>query len=120
VGIVTEKQFQFVCKAIYRVIVATLILQVVACVIMFWMSWHEIPGHQKVAVLLGVSVFSSWGNYWAKKSFFKREEVGLGVGGTTGIMYSLGTNVFWWCGYLFFEMFFVLCAIWLYFKAVWL
>lgn len=116
----TEKQFQVFCKVIYRVTVTTLGLQIAACAMMLWMSWYELPGHHEVVVLLGVSVFSSWGNYWAKKPFFKREEVGLGVGGTTGIMHSLATNIFWWLGYLFFELFFALCAIWLFIKGVWL
>ena len=117
----TEKQFKIFCKVIYRATVMTLGLQIVACGLMLWMSWYELPGHHEVVMLLGVSVFTSCAYYWvAKKPLFKREEVDLGVGGTTGIMYSLATNIFWWCGYLFFELFGVLSAIWLYIKAVWL
>ena len=116
----TEGQFQTFCKVIYGVTVMTLALQVVACTIMLWMAWHELPRHKDIMMLLGGSVFLSWGHLTLKKTFFKREEVSFGVYGPIGIMHSLGINLFWWCSYHFFELFFVLWALWLYLKTVWL
>lgn len=115
----TEQQFQVFCKVIYRVTVIILVLQIVACAMMLWMTWSKLPRHEDVTILLGGSVFSSWGNYWAKKPFFKREEVGLGVGGTTGIMHPLATNIFWWCGYYFFDLVFLVPAIKICVQAIW-
>lgn len=116
----TEKQFQIFCKVIYRVTLVTLVLQIVACVMMFWMFWKNIPEYQDVLILLGGSVLASFVYLSAKKSFFKREEVGLGLGGTTGIMHPLHINIMFWVLYFFFELVFVLGAIHLYIKAVWL
>lgn len=116
----TEKQFQIVCKVIYRVTVVTLVLQVAACAMMFWMSWNRLPDNQYIPVLLGVSVLGSLVHLGSKNSFFNREEVCSGVYGTTGVMHSLGTNIYYWSFYFFFELFGVLCAVWLYIKAVWL
>ncbi|WP_434985220.1 hypothetical protein [Vreelandella zhaodongensis] len=117
----TEQQFQIFCKVIYRVTVATLVLQIAACAMMFWMTWNELPRHEDVTMLLGWSVLTSCAYCWvAKKPLFKREEVALGVGGTTGIMHSLGVNIYFWSFYFFFELFGVLFAIWLYVKTVWL
>lgn len=116
----TEQQFQVFCKVIYWVTVATLMLQIAACAMMFWLSWRELPGHLDVAMLLGGSVFTSCAYYWvAKKPLFKREEVDLGVGGTTGVMYSLATNIFWWCGYHFMELVFLVPAIKICIQAIW-
>lgn len=117
----TEKQFQLFCKVIFRVTVLILVLQIAAVPMMFWMSWYELPEHKEVTMMLGGSVLASCHYYWiAKKPFFKREEVALGVGGTTGIMHPLGSNILWWSGYIFFELLFVLRAIWLYTSTVWL
>ncbi|WP_189429019.1 hypothetical protein [Halomonas urumqiensis] len=116
----TEKQFQISCKVIYQVTVIILVLQIVACAMMLWMTWSELPRHEDVTILLGGSVLASCVYSWvAKKPFFKREEVDLGVGGTTGIMHSLATNIFWWCGYHFMELVFLVPAIKICFQAIW-
>jgi hypothetical protein len=95
-------------------------LQIIACMLMLWMSWNDIPEYHDVLMFLGGSLVVSLFFLFQKKSFFNREEVGLGIGGTTGVMHPLSVNLFFWFYYFFFELFFVLWAIWLYFKAVWL
>ncbi|WP_083002926.1 hypothetical protein [Halomonas sp. GT] len=116
----TEKQFQIFCKVIYRVTVMTLMLQIVACGMMFWMFWRGMPEYQDVLMGLAGSIIWSLMLLSSKKTLFKRKEVKMGTLGDSGIMHSLGANIFWWCGYHFFELFFVLYAIWLYIKVVWL
>ena len=62
-------------------------------------------------MLLGVSVLASIVTLWGKISFFKREKVSMGTSGPFGIMYPLGTNIFWWCGYFFLELVLLVPAI---------
>ena len=115
----TEKQFQIFCKVIYRVTVMTLMLQIAACAMTFWMAWHELSGHQDAVMLLGVSIFASLVTLWAKVSFFMREAVSMGTSGPFGIMYSLGANIFWWCGYFFLELVLLVPAIKICIQAIW-
>jgi hypothetical protein len=117
---VTENQFQIFCKVVYRSTLITLFLQVVACATMFWMAWYELPDYQYAVMLLGLSILASLMLLSSKKTLFKRDEVKMGVWGNTGIMHPLHINVLFWACYFFFELFPVLCVIWIYFKAVWL
>ncbi|CAN0180568.1 unnamed protein product [Ectocarpus sp. 12 AP-2014] len=115
----TENQFQIFCKVIYRVTVATLMLQIVACAMTLWMAWHELPGHQDVAMLLGLSILCSWMLLGAKRMFFKRKEVEMGMWGNNGVMHSLGANIFWWCGYHFMELVLLVPAIKICVQTIW-
>jgi hypothetical protein len=102
------------------VTVFALFLQVAAAFIMFWMTLRDFAEYSDFTMLLGFSVIISLFGLRAKKSFFAREEVGLGMHGTTGIMHPLSTNLLFWSLYLFFEFFGVVCALWIYLKLVWL
>ncbi|GHE21161.1 hypothetical protein [Halomonas urumqiensis] len=115
----TEKQFQIFCKVIYRVTVVTLVLQVAACVMTFWMAWNELPGHRYVEMLLGLSILCSWMLLGAKRTLFNRKEVEMGMWGNNGVMYSLGTNMFWWFCYHFMELVLLVPAIKICVQEIW-
>ena len=115
----TENQFQIFCKVIYRVTVATLMLQIVACAMTLWMSWQGMPEHRDVLIGLAGSIIWSLMLLNSKKNLFKRGEVKMGTLGDSGIMHSLGANIFWWCGYHFMELVLLVPAIKICVQTIW-
>jgi hypothetical protein len=106
--------------AVYRVTIVTLALQISACVVLFWMAWHELPEYQDALIMLGGSVLTSLAHLGSKKSFFNREEADFGIYGKTGVMHPLGTNIFWWCFYHFMELVLLLPALKICVQEIWL